>query len=77
MNFTIQLRLLNARGKAEIMFKDMGWFLGTDVEINTKTNELFILVSIDRHAPEAPQLLNTMPKFKIDRIPLKPVLKDR
>jgi len=77
MNFTIQLRLLNARAKAEGMFKDMPWFLGTDVEVNPKTNELFVLVSVDRHAPEAPQLLVTMPKFKIDRIPLKPVLKDR
>lgn len=77
MNASIKIKLLNAKAKVDAMFRDQPWFVGTDVEVNPKTNEVFVVVGIDRLSHDAAQLMNTMPKIKIDRIPLKPVLKDR
>lgn len=71
------MKLWNAKTKVEHMFIEQPWFIGADIEVNGKTNEYFVLVGIDRVHPDAPRLLETMARVKIDRIPLKPVLKDR
>lgn len=77
MNLKTKLQLLNTKAKVDAMFLEQPWFISTDVEVNPQTNEMYIIVGIDRLSHDAAKLMNTMAKIKIDRIPLKPVLKDR